>query len=124
MSGGIWDHYAGWWARRGDENVLWVCYEDLKQDAPREIARIAKFMGVSSDPGKVALVAAKTNIKAMAHDGSKYGDDFARARRRMRVGALSPPVEEATSFVREPLDAKHGRRRRLRARPIPRRAPP
>ena len=38
-SGGIWDHFAGWWARRADPNVLWVCFEDLKEDLPREVGR-------------------------------------------------------------------------------------
>ena len=63
-SGGIWDHFAGWWARRADPNVLWVCFEDLKEDLPREVGRpigrsIGRSVGRSVGPSVRPSVAAR-----------------------------------------------------------------
>ena len=45
---------GGWWARRRDANVCWVCYETLRAHPEREIARVARFMGVPDDAATVA----------------------------------------------------------------------
>eukprot|EP00629_Pelagomonadales_sp_RCC1024_P017381 CAMPEP_0119269680 /NCGR_PEP_ID=MMETSP1329-20130426/6992_1 /TAXON_ID=114041 /ORGANISM="Genus nov. species nov., Strain RCC1024" /LENGTH=328 /DNA_ID=CAMNT_0007269681 /DNA_START=180 /DNA_END=1163 /DNA_ORIENTATION=+ len=86
VSEGIWDHFAGWWPRRRDENVLWLCYEDIKADPPREIAKIAAFMGVDADAARVAEVAAKTTLKAMSKDGTKYDDNFVFGKIKAQMG--------------------------------------
>jgi hypothetical protein len=64
-SGGVWAHLCGWWARRRDANVCWVCYETLREHPEREIARIARFMGVPADAATVARVAACVEIKVL-----------------------------------------------------------
>ena len=75
-SGGVWAHLCGWWARRRDANVCWVCYETLRAHPEREIARIARFMGVPADAATVARVAARTSLAAMRAAGPKYDDHF------------------------------------------------
>jgi len=35
-----------WYKRRDDPNVLWVFFEDLKEDLDKQVKRIADFMGV------------------------------------------------------------------------------
>ncbi|XP_070377344.1 sulfotransferase ssu-1-like isoform X2 [Dermacentor albipictus] len=39
------DHLLSWYEHRGDPNVLFLTYEDLKQDTPGCILRIADFLG-------------------------------------------------------------------------------
>ena len=75
-SGGVWAHLCGWWARRLDKNVCWVCYETLRAHPEREIARVARFMGVPDDAATVARVAARTSLAAMRAAGPKYDDHF------------------------------------------------
>ena len=75
-SGGVWAHLGGWWARRLDKNVCWVCYETLRAHPEREIARVARFMGVPDDAATVARVAARTSLAAMRAAGPKYDDHF------------------------------------------------
>ena len=75
-SGGVWAHLCGWWARRRDANVCWVCYETLREHPEREIARIARFMGVPADAATIARVAARTSLAAMRAAGPKYDDHF------------------------------------------------
>eukprot|EP00962_Isochrysis_galbana_P047868 scaffold19764_cov114-Isochrysis_galbana.AAC.8 len=33
-SGQIWDHFIGWWEQRHNPDVMWLFYEDLKDDLP------------------------------------------------------------------------------------------
>jgi hypothetical protein len=42
-------HFLGWWAVRKNENVLWVCYEDMKRDLRGSVEKVAKFMDVQYD---------------------------------------------------------------------------
>ena len=85
-SGGVWAHLCGWWARRRDANVCWVCYETLREHPEREIARIARFMGVAADAATVARVAARTSLAAMRAAGPKYDDHFVFHRLKGQIG--------------------------------------
>ncbi|MCF1707246.1 sulfotransferase domain-containing protein [Tabrizicola sp. J26] len=44
-----WDNVRTWWAIRDLPNVLVVHFQDLKDDLPGEIARIAAFLGAKPD---------------------------------------------------------------------------
>ncbi|KAH8061664.1 sulfotransferase [Aureococcus anophagefferens] len=95
-SGGIWTHFAGWWPRRRDGDVLWVCYEDVKRDPAREIRRVAAFMGVDADDATVERVRAATTLAAMSADGSKYDDHFVFGKLRAQMGFPDDAVHMAT----------------------------
>ena len=97
-SGGIWAHLCGWWARRLDKNVCWVCYETLRAHPEREIARIARFMGVPDDAATVARVAARTSLAAMRAAGPKYDDHFVFHRLKGQIGIAG---EHRASKVRQ-----------------------
>ena len=44
---GLWeDHVIEWLGHMGDENILFLTYEDLSENTGRELARIAEFLGV------------------------------------------------------------------------------
>ena len=97
-SGGVWAHLCGWWARRRDANVCWVCYETLRAHPEREIARIARFMGVPDDAATVARVAARTSLAAMRAAGPKYDDHFVFHRLKGQIGIAG---EHRASKVRQ-----------------------
>ncbi|GKY97525.1 hypothetical protein MPSEU_000710700 [Mayamaea pseudoterrestris] len=40
-------HLTSWYARRADETVLFVFYEDLKEDLEEQVTRIARFLSTS-----------------------------------------------------------------------------
>ena len=44
--GPVWDHYMGWHAVKDDPNVLWVFFEDLKEDFRGQVDRVADFMEI------------------------------------------------------------------------------
>ncbi|XP_069508167.1 sulfotransferase 1 family member D1-like isoform X2 [Ambystoma mexicanum] len=42
--GSWYDHVKGWWKKREEHRILYLFYEDLKEDPKREIRRILQFM--------------------------------------------------------------------------------
>lgn len=61
--GNIWDHLLGWCPQRTREDVLWLHYEDLREDFSACIFRIAEFMGVGTDSDLLQLVEERATIE-------------------------------------------------------------
>ena len=47
--GSIWNHFMGWFCVKDDPNVLWVFFEDLKNDFRGQIERVVDFMEIPED---------------------------------------------------------------------------
>ena len=45
----FWENIASWWPHRKDANVLWLHFEDLKEDLPGCVKLVAEFIGVGAD---------------------------------------------------------------------------
>lgn len=85
-SGGIWDFYVAWWERRKDPNVLWVCYEDLISDLEAQIRRIARFMDVPLDDGRLAVVKEKSSFAFMQEHQRQFDEHFVFEKVREQMG--------------------------------------
>eukprot|EP00746_Dinoflagellata_sp_MGD_P114128 gnl/MRDRNA2_/MRDRNA2_50715_c0_seq1.p1 gnl/MRDRNA2_/MRDRNA2_50715_c0~~gnl/MRDRNA2_/MRDRNA2_50715_c0_seq1.p1 ORF type:complete len:345 (-),score=70.09 gnl/MRDRNA2_/MRDRNA2_50715_c0_seq1:29-988(-) len=85
-SGGIWDYYVGWWERRNDPNVLWVCFEDMKEDLRREITRVAKFMDIPLTEELLAIVEKNSSIGFMGERSGQFDDHWMFDKIRDRMG--------------------------------------
>ncbi|KAH7972558.1 hypothetical protein HPB52_013429 [Rhipicephalus sanguineus] len=65
------NHVLSWYARRLDENVLFVTYEDLKKDTAAWIIRIAEFIEekyaceIKQNPSALTRIVNNTSLKAM-----------------------------------------------------------
>jgi hypothetical protein len=61
MDGNFWrrigswaDHVNSWLAtRQGHESFILMRYEDLQENQARELARVAQFMGLAADSGRI-----------------------------------------------------------------------
>ena len=62
----------GWWEHRHDEGVLFLFFDDLKEDHMRCVRRIAKFIGVDCDEETFARVVHTTTHAEMARHSSKF----------------------------------------------------
>ena len=101
-SGGIWDHFVGWWARRADrEHVLWVCFEDLKDDLPGETARVAKFLGGGCGAAaRVSAAVERSTYAYMSARQSQFDDHFVFDNVKEQMG-FAPDVRCGASKVRK-----------------------
>lgn len=101
-SGGIWDFYAEWWARRKDPDVLWVCYEDLRTDLEGQIKRIAKFMDVPLTDALLATVMENSSFAYMESRQNKFDEHVVFEKIRDKMGVPQDYVfgEVSVSKVR------------------------
>ena len=68
---GSWfDHVLSYDAARAalGARLLWVTFENLKDDLPRELRRVARFLGVEADGATLAAVAAASSFESMRAD--------------------------------------------------------
>ncbi|XP_076821596.1 amine sulfotransferase-like [Clavelina lepadiformis] len=76
MKPGQWypDHILGWYKHRDNKNVHFACFEEMKQDLPREIKKLADFLDVSlsnDEVDKITEACTFANMKKnIATDGS------------------------------------------------------
>lgn len=77
MSFGAWfRNINSWWPHAGDRNVLWLRYEDMKQDIDASLERICRFLGWT--PGEDALVRVREYISFqwMKANAGKFATHF------------------------------------------------
>ncbi|CAN7995751.1 unnamed protein product [Ixodes hexagonus] len=69
--GDYFDHLLSWYEHRGDPNVFFLTYEDLKKDTKSWIVKMADFIGreygerVRSDPDLVELILQMSSVERM-----------------------------------------------------------
>ena len=61
-----------WWEHRGDDNVMLLFYDDLKEDHAGSVRRIARYMGVDCDEDAIARVVHTTSHAEMSRHASKF----------------------------------------------------
>ncbi|MGB5706799.1 MAG: sulfotransferase domain-containing protein [Arenicellales bacterium] len=73
-SGKYWDHVVDWWPRRLRQNVLFLTYEDMVDDADRLIERVADFIGITLDPALHSIAREKSSAAFMCKNVQKFDD--------------------------------------------------
>ncbi|PKK21125.1 putative LOC102090609 [Columba livia] len=63
--GSWYDHVKGYWERRKDHPILYLFYEDLKEDPRQEIAKVAQFLGKELPEVALDTITRHTSFKAM-----------------------------------------------------------
>uniref|UniRef100_A0A8C2STK6 Sulfotransferase n=1 Tax=Coturnix japonica TaxID=93934 RepID=A0A8C2STK6_COTJA len=68
---GSWfDHVRGYWERRQEHPILYLFYEDMKEDLRREIAKVAQFLGRELTEVALEAIAHHTSFEAMRDNPS------------------------------------------------------
>ena len=63
--GSYFDHISAWWSHKDDENVLFLKYEDLKQDLQSQVQIIAEFLGFEFSEEEARSVKEQCTFQAM-----------------------------------------------------------
>jgi len=79
-------HINAFWHRRRDEDVLPLCYENMKADLPRTIERTAEFIGISLDEELKQIVLRQSDIKFMQEHKDQFEDHIVRLARGAAMG--------------------------------------
>ncbi|XP_030836981.1 sulfotransferase 1C2-like [Strongylocentrotus purpuratus] len=75
VPGGSWfDHTLSWWKLRNHSNVLFLTYEDMKQDSRKAVVRIAEFMGKSLSDDIIDRIVDASSFKFMKKNKSTNPD--------------------------------------------------
>jgi len=67
------DVVASYWAHRGQANLLFVHFNDLKTDLDGEMRRIAAFLDIELDAADWPAVVERCTFEGMRRDGDKVG---------------------------------------------------
>ncbi|CAM5147879.1 unnamed protein product [Natator depressus] len=66
LAWGSWyDHVCGYWAERANHRILYVFYEDMKEDPAREIRRVMDFLEVELPPEVLEKIVQQTSFQIM-----------------------------------------------------------
>jgi hypothetical protein len=71
-SGSWFGHVAGWWARRGDLNVLFLQYDDLVSDLEGNVRKIADFCGIAVADDQMARILDRSGFAFMKQHESQF----------------------------------------------------
>ena len=76
--GFFFNHLLGWWEVRDDPNVLWLFFEDLKEDLPQCVEKISKFMGIELTDELKSIVLENSSFEFMKKHSRHFDDHFVR----------------------------------------------
>nr|XP_046233342.1 sulfotransferase 1C2 [Scatophagus argus] len=66
LSWGSWyDHVKGYWAEREKKNILYLFYEDMKENPRREVERIMRYLDLSLSDEVISKIVELTSFKKM-----------------------------------------------------------
>lgn len=91
---GFWFHLLSWWEQRSDPDVLLLCYEDMKEDLPGTVRRVARFMDVEVDVALLELVVHQSS-RAFMLEHARHFDEAPFRRRAEGLGILPFDVDAA-----------------------------
>lgn len=94
----IFNHIKSLWGRHKDENVLALCYENMKDDLPKTVERVAEFTGIKLDDELKEIVIRQSDIKFMQAHEDQFEDHIIRTK---RGPAMKLPVDGLLSKVRD-----------------------
>jgi hypothetical protein len=101
-------HVAAWWAARHEPNVLFITYEELKNDHAGMVRKIAQFMGVDLTPSEHAAVVEQSTFAAMKAAEGRFEPGrvvpWGQDRAMMRRGASGESGELLTPELQRRID--------------------
>ena len=111
-------HILAFWDRRNDEDVLPLCYENMKADPSRTIERVAGFMDIALDEELREIVLRQSDIKFMQEHKDQFEDHIIRKARseamglpldgqlnKVRTGQVGESKQRVPDEIRKELDA-------------------
>jgi hypothetical protein len=97
-SGRYWPHLVSWWPRRHEPETLLLSYEDMKDDLPGAVRRVAGFLGMAGREDAIEIATRQAGIDFMRAHGRQFDDHLIH---EMRNAVCGLPPGTTTSKVRD-----------------------
>ena len=68
-------HLASWWPHRNDPNVLFLFFEDLKEDLESAVRAVAEFMGIA-DEGRIKVALEMSTFSFMKQHEDHFNENI------------------------------------------------
>ncbi|NXM05644.1 ST1B1 Sulfotransferase, partial [Tyrannus savana] len=92
--GSWYNHVKGYWERRKDHPILYLFYEDLKEDLRREIAKVAQFLGQELSETALDTITRHTSFEAMRDNPTT---NYSRVPSDLMDHSVSPFMRKGTT---------------------------
>jgi len=92
-----WQHVTAMWNRRNDSDVLALCYENMMENLPGTVERVADFMEIKLDDELKDIVVRQSDFRFMKDHNHKFDDHIVRDTRNAVCGV---PLDGTTSKVK------------------------
>lgn len=85
-------HLISWWkyAQQHPNSVLWVFFEDMKEDLEVVVRRVDKFMGLKSSETTINTAVRHSTFEFMKNHQSQFDEHLSKQRRNVACGL--PPT--------------------------------
>ena len=68
------EHVASFWTHRGEPNVLFVHYNDLRADLEMQMRRVAMFLGIAVEEDRWPALVERCTFEAMKTHSNEIAD--------------------------------------------------
>ena len=92
------EHFMSWWKHRNDENVLFLFYEEMKEDLEKAVRAVAKFMGVK-DEKKIKKAVNMSTFEFMKENSTKFNGNIVRNHRNLSLCKLLDGMKTSDKVV-------------------------
>ena len=110
--GDYYHHFISWWPQRNNDRVLYLVYEDMKENLNGNIKKISEFAEIELDDDLLAITEKHSNFSFMIDFKDRFDDAMLREQSEGRVlplGSDSSKVRVgevgAYDFKNETIDA-------------------
>ena len=86
LYGSYWSYLLSWWEARGQDNVFFTSFEDMKADLPAIVSKVACFIGCDADAQIVEIATGQAEFKFMKAHEPQFDDHLTPQARNAALG--------------------------------------